>query len=69
MPLLYCNVHERASVQEHNNWTNLTRDNIHPLKRLYEMLHSADIEASDYKVIETPCDQCEEITRQNLRDH
>ena len=69
MPLLYCNVHERVFVQEHNHWTNLALDKIHPLKRLYELLQSADIEASDYQVVETPCDQCEEITRQNLRDH
>ncbi len=69
MPLLYCHVHARAFVQDHHHWTYLAHDTIHPLKRLYEMLHAADIETSDYQVIETPCDQCEESTRQHLRDH
>ena len=69
MSLLYCSAHERAFVQEHNHWTNLSLDHIHPLKRLYEMLQSADIEASDYQIVETPCDQCEAITHQHLPDH
>ena len=63
MSLLYCHVHARAFVRKHNHWTSFSLDNIHPLKRLYDMLHSADIETSDYQVIETPCDQCEERTR------
>jgi bacterioferritin-associated ferredoxin len=38
------------------------------LKRVCDIFDAAEIDCSDYKVIETTCDQCVEIARQILHE-
>jgi uncharacterized cysteine cluster protein YcgN (CxxCxxCC family) len=38
------------------------------IERVCDILDAAEIDCADYKVIETTCDQCVEITRQILHE-
>ena len=60
MPISYCSVHERAFDERSKQWINFPRGDLTPLERFYAWLHDADIEASEYEVIETRCDLCEQ---------
>jgi uncharacterized cysteine cluster protein YcgN (CxxCxxCC family) len=68
MPIPYCSVHKRLFHQQRNAWINRSQAYIDMLKRVCDILDAAEIDCSDYKVIETTCDQCVEIARQILHE-
>jgi hypothetical protein len=68
MPIPYCTVHERLFVQHNHTWITWSQGYVSMVKQICDTLDAAPILFADSTVIESPCDQCIEGTRQQLHE-
>ena len=68
MFISYCSVHKRLFHPQRNAWIDRSPAYINMIKRVCDILNSAEMDCSDYKVVETACDRCVEIARQILHE-
>jgi hypothetical protein len=66
MPIPYCTVHERLFDPRGKAWMTWSQDYVTMVQHVCGILDSAHIDASDYKVINAACDQCQEVIRKEL---
>ena len=60
MLIYYCSQHERLLSRQDNAWVDFSLEKIQRIKNLYEFFFPSTNPAfSDYRVIETHCDECE----------
>jgi hypothetical protein len=62
MPIHYCSLHARPLSGQYKEWIDSSLEQLKIIKGLYKIFHSANIETSEYKIIETSCGQCKEST-------
>ena len=62
MSIHYGSLHTRPLSGQYKEWIDSSLEQIKTIKGLYKIFHSANIEASEYKIIEISCDQCKEST-------
>ncbi len=62
MSIYYCSLHTRPLSGQYKEWIDSSLEQIKIIKGLYKISHSANIETSEYKIIETSCGQCKEST-------
>ena len=60
MAVCYCRVHARALTEHHERWIDVLRLHILPLEDLSTWLDNGNIEASEYAVLETRCNVCDQ---------
>jgi hypothetical protein len=66
MPIPYCSVHERLFDQKQHTWVNWSQTYVDMVTHLCDILDTANIDSSDYKVVPTACDRCKNIARQAI---
>ena len=64
MSIPYCTVHERLFDLKCGAWFTWSQDYVTMVQHLCDILDSANIDSSDYKVIRTSCDLCKKVARQ-----
>ena len=67
MSVRYCSQHERLLSSKHKAWIDFPIADTQTIQALHEFFRSANIETSVYRVIETACDRCAEVTLQTPR--
>jgi hypothetical protein len=68
MPVSYCRQHERLMNRKRKGWIDFPLEKMEAITVLYRFFNRAHIDTSEYLVIETACDKCEEIALQKLQD-
>jgi len=58
MALHYCSLHTRLFSRRYQRWVTFSPATIHEIRGYYNLLCSANRDASFLHVIEVPCDQC-----------
>ena len=68
MPVSYCRQHERLMSRKRKRWMDFPLEKMEAVTALYRFFTRAHIDTSEYLVIETVCDKCEERTVQKLQE-
>jgi hypothetical protein len=69
MPIPYCTVHERLFDAQCGAWLTWSQAYVTMVQHLCDILDSAHIDSSHYKVTQTACDRCTTIARQAVDEH
>ena len=65
MLIYYCSQHERLLDRQRSAWIDFSLEKMKKIKDLYDFFFpSANPKFSDYRIIETRCDECAQIGRQ-----
>ena len=68
MPVSYCRQHERLWSRKSKTWIDLSFGKIEAIAALYRFFSRSHIDTSEYLVVETPCDKCEDTVLQIILD-
>jgi hypothetical protein len=60
MPVSYCRQHERLWSRKSHTWIDFSFGKIEAIAALYRFFSRSHIDTSEYLVVETPCDKCED---------
>jgi hypothetical protein len=68
MPVSYCRQHERLMSRQRKGWIDFPLEKMEAITALHNFFSHAHFGTSDYLVMETACDRCEEIALQMLQE-
>jgi hypothetical protein len=61
MPIPYCTMHERLFDPQHRTWITWSKDYVTMVQHVCDILDSAHLDTSGYKVVTAACDQCQVV--------